>query len=173
MKYASIDALFTPDDDEGSAPFDRLGKNIKDKIQKVAGFRGLFDMHSSEYQRTPHDQKWPCIEILKGVFDCRLDGLVYLTVKDWNTKWKCYRIDAITYAIYEYAKHHREAEDYLLRCKHPIFLYFAKINAQEDWKSAVDLSIAQKGECVFPKKSLKQLLLVPPFQDEQRETPTK
>lgn len=140
MLIASLSELYGSQED-GLAMIDHR-PDIQQLLESVGGWQGLFDCFCGEFQnygQPPQGEellrkKWQAIETLKVFLECGLDGLIYLFVEDANTESHCYQQEAVPYAIYRYAKHFREAEEYLMRCKHPLFLKFTR-SLQQHWKT--------------------------------------
>lgn len=107
------------------------GLEIHCQMQQIGNWRGLFDFFSSEWNDSDILLKWKMIEKLKRFFECDFGGLVYLYIKDAIHLDKLHLIPDVPYSVQEYAKRHREAEDYLKKCKHPAFL---KVSSVTHWK---------------------------------------
>ena len=108
---------------------------IADALNSVGGWKELFNVHS----HIPHNDRWNVIQSLKELLNTGLDGLIYLYAEDCHTeynsdndKWKIVCITEIPRSVWDYAQYYREAEDYLQRCKHPLFRRFASFNAGEE-----------------------------------------
>jgi hypothetical protein len=106
----------------------------------MGGWRGLFDAYSCEFKMGQEDdspskelmcEKWDCVKLLMEFLECKFDGLVYLVAKNFNTSDNYYMLDSIPMAVYQYARYFREAEDYLMRCHHPLFKHFQSFQSKE------------------------------------------
>lgn len=169
MIVKSLDDLYASNNDEdsedyGLAIFDR-NPDLQILLQKVGGWRGLFDTGSHEFKEDRNiiptkelmSKKWECVKLLMEFLECEFDGLVYLVARDWNTLNNCYRLDSIPRAVYYYASYFREAEDYLMRCRHPLFKHFQSLQTGElHWKESIS-KLIQKKDGVF--EDISSLLL--------------
>ena len=176
MKVSSLGELYEARE-YGEALFDHDFDTYV-SLKSVNNWRGLFDYSSSEYNNGEHSlsveeqkkrvtNKWVVIEKLKKLLECGLDGLVYLIANDWNTDQGCYKLRDIPDAIYEYAAYFREAEDYLMRCKHPIFREFASVD-EKHWKTKFRRKLQKK---LIKEKDMHLFLIdsiLPPTSSTQR-----
>ena len=122
----SLDDLYYATDENGLSPMDADGGKVQKKIQSVGGWRGLFDPFAHEWNESTLEEKLAAIRALEEMLECKLDTLIWLYFKDNTDEWNQYKLDAIPSAIYNYAEVDREAEEYLLMCRHPLFLWFAQ-----------------------------------------------
>ena len=140
MIVESIAELYRSNNDKNSneygyALIDKQ-PDLQQALNEVGGWRGLFDILSHEFKIcNKATKKWEVIKSLMEFLECGFDGIVYLVAKDWNCLEECYKLDAIPEAVYYYAARFREAEDYLMRCKHPLFRQ-RKIREDVHWKKA-------------------------------------
>lgn len=150
MIVKSLDDLYSTNHDENSEDYGRAiidrNPDLQKLLRKVGDWRGLFDTYSCEFKIVQEDihKKWDCIKLLMEFLECKFDGLVYLVIKDWNTPDNCYRLDSIPMAVYQYASYFREAEDYLMRCSHPLFKDFKSFQSgKHDWKDVFSKKLQQ------------------------------
>lgn len=133
FKYESVADLYRGvEADGGLAPIDHA-LEIQDALDSVGGWRGLFDLPSAEFlgltgviTEAKLREKWTVIERLKAWLGCGLDRLIYMFAADNDDPGDVYKSNDVPFAIVRYAEHFREAEEYLMKCKHPVFRQHAR-----------------------------------------------
>ncbi len=131
----NLDDLYFQLDEDGLAFMDKDGKVLQQELQKVSGWRGLFDSCSSEWKDSEMTDKVRVIKLARQVFECSFGFLVFLYVKDCLSQKNYHLLNAVTYAVYELSEHDIDIEDYLKRCNHSLF--HRAPGKSSHWKEAI------------------------------------
>jgi len=139
MNIKSISNLYNDVDEDGMAPMDYMPE-LNKALQRVGGWRGLFDAPSHEFKISNIKEKWSVIELMKSKFDCKFSDLVYLFICEYNQKHNYYIGNDIVYSVAIYAEHFAEASTYYKNCQHPMFEEF-KSRRGLHWKKSLVLNL--------------------------------
>lgn len=111
-----------------------LGLLMQKRLQEFGNLEGVFDCSHECWKRTTVRQKWKVIEELKQFLNCSFSQLVWLIAEEWCFQQEERRINRASHglvkAVSEFAAHYREAEVFLMRCKHPAFVRFRNVMSE-------------------------------------------
>ena len=153
--YQSLDELYAD-----PSPLDtEEGLGLQMALSQVGGWRGLFDPLSSQWKQSKLTDKAGVLAKIQKFLECNFDKIVWMWVKDCigpqkNTYW----LDGLPIAVHELSAEYRPAEDYITRCKHPIFRRFNRAY-MEHWKVTLAADIQMPPHLEVTEESLPLLLL--------------
>lgn len=124
-KCKSIDEMYSPSKKTGLAPIDtNVGNKLFKTLQAVYDWRGLFDTGDHCWKLTTIEEKIGAINEIRKILQCKFDKLIWLYFKEkMSNPNEIHQLDCLYPAICEYAAIDREAELFLMNCKHPYLLW--------------------------------------------------
>ncbi len=124
-KCQSIDEMYSSCEKTGLAPIDTdIGKELLKVLRSVYDWRGLFDSGDHCWKLTTIEEKMNAINEIRKILRCKFDKLIWLYFKEKISHPNdTYQIAYLYSAICEYAAIDREAELFLMNCKHPYLLW--------------------------------------------------
>ena len=123
-KCRSLDEMYLSNK-TGLAPIDTdTGKKLMKTLRKVYDWRGLFDTGDYCWKLTTIENKINAINEIRKILQCKFDKLIWFYYKDKMSHTEnVYQLSSLYSAICEYAAVDREAELFLMNCKHPYLLW--------------------------------------------------
>jgi hypothetical protein len=131
----TINDLYFQLDEDDLAFMDKEGKVLQGELQKVGGWRGLFDSGCYEWNEDSEmADKVRVIRLAREVLECSFGFLVFLYVKDCLSEGKYSQLHYLPRAVYDLSAHDVNIEDYLKRCNHSLF---RRAPGKMHWKESV------------------------------------